>query len=79
MALAPRGGLLQFQLQRLIDELLAQPDLDPDTRISLLVHVAENPGCPDEALLAHLRYIQDWEDLPPHKTCRMPASPDAGL
>ncbi|MEN8583174.1 hypothetical protein B1A87_013000 [Arthrobacter sp. KBS0703] len=61
---APCGGLLQFQLNRLIADLLAQPDLDPDTRVSLLVHLVERPGRPEQALVAHLRDIQDPEDLP---------------
>ncbi|MFE4834616.1 hypothetical protein ACFRAU_08035 [Arthrobacter sp. NPDC056691] len=75
---APRISLLQFQLKRLIDDLLAQPDLDVETRIGLLVHVAENPGRPEHALLAHLRDLLDAEDLPPYEACRRPGSRTAG-
>ena len=64
---SPPGALLRFQLNRLIDEVLVQPGLDPDTRISLQVHAAESPGRPAHALLAHLRDILDPEDLPPYK------------
>jgi hypothetical protein len=61
-----QGGLLQFQLKRLIGELLVQGDLNPDTRASLLRHLAINPDHPELVLLAHLRDIQDPNDLPPY-------------
>jgi hypothetical protein len=32
---------------------------------SLLEHLAENPGRPELALLAHLRDVQNPDDLPP--------------
>lgn len=60
-----QGGLLQFQLTRLINEILADPDLDPEMHGSLLEHLAENPGRPELALLAHLRDVQNADDLPP--------------
>ncbi|MFE4542237.1 hypothetical protein [Arthrobacter sp. NPDC056727] len=66
MPLPPRS-LLQFQLECVIDELLALPDLDPDARDSLLDHLAVNPGRPDLALLAHIRDVQDPAELPPYK------------
>ena len=61
------GGLLQFQLRRLITGILADPDLDPDMYVSLARHLAENPGHPEQALLAHLRDVQDPDDLPPFR------------
>lgn len=64
---ADRGGLLRFQLQRLVDEILADPDLDRGVRLCLLAHMNENPGNPDVALLHHLRDVQDPEDLPPFR------------
>jgi hypothetical protein len=65
-----RGGPLQFQLKRLIGEILAEPDLDPDMGASLLHHLAGHPGHPERALLAHLRDVQDPEDLPPSRASR---------
>ena len=62
-----QGGLLQFQLTRLINEILADPDLDPEMYVSLLEHLGENPGHPELALLAHLRDVQNPDDLPPCK------------
>ena len=59
------GGLLWFQLRRLISEILADRDLEPDMYISLVGHLAENVGNPEGALLAHLRAVQDRDDLPP--------------
>ncbi|MBD1542929.1 hypothetical protein G9E11_11845 [Arthrobacter sp. IA7] len=63
-------GLLQFQLQRLIGKILADPDLDPDVYMSLTGHLAANPGHPEMALLAHLHDVQDPDDLPPYKVYR---------
>jgi hypothetical protein len=60
-----RGSLLRFQLGRLLDEILADRDLDPDVRLSLLEQVRGNPASPEVALLRHLRAIHDPEDLPP--------------
>lgn len=67
---AATGGLLQFQLRRLIDEILADPDLDPGVFDSLVRQLAEHPGNPEQALLAHLGAVQDSDDLPPFKACR---------
>lgn len=69
---AAREGLLEFQLNRLIGEILAQPGLDPDTRTSLLDHLARNPGQPGQALLAHLNGIHDPDDLPLFKPRERP-------
>ena len=62
---ATGSGLLQFQISRLIGDILADPDLDPDMYVSLAGHLAQNPGHPELALLAHLREVQDPDDLPP--------------
>jgi hypothetical protein len=67
---AVTGGLLQFQLRRLVDEILADPDLDPGIFDSLVRQLAEHPGNPEQALLAHLRAVQESDDLPPFKACR---------
>lgn len=72
---AAQGGLLQFQLRRLISQILADPDLDPDMHFSLIEHLAQSPGHPEHALLAHLRDVQDPADLPPYKARRKPAVP----
>ncbi|MBT2551423.1 hypothetical protein [Arthrobacter sp. ISL-65] len=72
---AAQGGLLQFQLRRLINEILADPDLDPDMYFSLLEHLAENPGHPEQALLVHLRDVHDPADLPPCNVRRKPEMP----
>jgi hypothetical protein len=61
------GSLLQFQLRRLIAEILADPDLDPGIYNSLMRHLAEHPRNPEQALLAHLNAVQDRDDLPPFK------------
>jgi hypothetical protein len=45
--------------------------------VSLLGHLAENPGHPELALLAHLSDVQDPDDLPPYKAHRKPAIPPA--
>jgi hypothetical protein len=65
---AGQGGLLQFQLRRLISGILTDPALDPDMYVSLLGHLAKNPGRPEQALLAHLRDVQSADDLSPWKT-----------
>jgi hypothetical protein len=64
------GRLLQFQLKQLIRGILAQQDLDPGIRMVLLRHLSQNPGHPEHALLAHLRAVQEPEDLPPFRACR---------
>jgi hypothetical protein len=66
------GALLRFQLNRLVGEIMADPDLDPDLYLSLLGHVAKNHGHPEQALLAHLADVQDPEDLPPFKASKQP-------
>ena len=67
---AARGGLLQFQLRRLVDEVLADPGLDPGIFDSLVRQLAQHPRNPEQALLAHLRAVQESDDLPPFKACR---------
>jgi hypothetical protein len=44
-------------------------------RLALLRHLSLNPG---QALLAHLRDVQDPEDLPPFKACRKPTMQPSG-
>jgi hypothetical protein len=46
---------------RLIGEILGDENLDPTTRLSLLRHISEHPGHPEQAMLAHLHEIQDGE------------------
>jgi hypothetical protein len=67
-----RGGLLQFQLRRLIGEILAQTDLDPNMRASLLRHLALHPEDPGQALFSHLHDVQAPDDLPPFTGDRKP-------
>ncbi|WP_395405659.1 hypothetical protein ACHMXB_22305 (plasmid) [Arthrobacter sp. UC242_113] len=73
---AARRTLLQFQLGRLIDEILTQTDLEPLVRASLLQHLGAYPEDPGLALLAHLHNVQDPENLPPFQaqTCRKPTT-----
>jgi hypothetical protein len=71
------GGLLQFQLKQLIHGILAQQNLDSGIRLALLRHLSQNPGQPGQALLAHLRDVQDPEDLPPFKR-RKPTMQSSG-
>ncbi|MFE4834775.1 hypothetical protein ACFRAU_08835 [Arthrobacter sp. NPDC056691] len=56
---APRGGILQRQLMRLIGEILGDEGLDPETRLSLLRNISEHPGHPERAMLAHLHEMKD--------------------
>ena len=56
---APQGGILHRQLMRLIGEILGDDDLNPEIRLSLLRHISEHPGHPEQAMLAHLHEIQD--------------------
>jgi hypothetical protein len=44
---------------------------------SLLELLAQNPGHPELALLAHLRNVPNPADLPPYKAHRKPAIPPA--
>lgn len=44
---------------RLIGEILGDDDLNPEIRLSLLRHISEHPGHPEQAMLAHLHEIQD--------------------
>jgi hypothetical protein len=44
---------------RLIGEILGDENLDSATRLSLLRHISEHPGRPEQAMLAHLHEIQD--------------------
>jgi hypothetical protein len=57
------GGLLQFQLRRLIAEILAQADLEPHIRASLLRNTALNPENPGLALLDHLHDVHTPDNL----------------
>ncbi|MFE4835286.1 hypothetical protein ACFRAU_11480 [Arthrobacter sp. NPDC056691] len=66
------GELLRFQLERLIVEILAAPDLDPSMYVSLIGRLTEYPGHPEQALLAHLGDVQGPEDLPPYKAGKRP-------
>lgn len=56
---APQGGILQRQLMRLIGEILGDEGLTPEVRMSLLRHISEHPGHPEQAMLAHLYEVQD--------------------
>jgi hypothetical protein len=75
---AGAGELMQFQLKQLIRGILAQQDLDPGIRMALLGHLSQNPGHPEQALLAHLREVQDPKDLPPFKARREPTMQASG-
>jgi hypothetical protein len=55
----PQGGILQRQLMRLIGEILGDEGLNPEIRLSLLRHISEHPGHPEQAMLAHLHEIQE--------------------
>jgi hypothetical protein len=59
------GERLRFQLRLLVNEILADQDLHPDTQSSLLRHLAGHPGRPAAALLAHLREVLDPDELVP--------------
>jgi hypothetical protein len=60
---APVGGIIRRQVLRLIGEVLADPDIEEEVRSGLLRHLAEHPGDPELALLAHLNDWQDREDI----------------
>lgn len=55
----PQGGILQRQLMRLIGEILGDEGLNSEIRLSLLRHISEHPGHPEQAMLAHLHEIQE--------------------
>jgi hypothetical protein len=42
---------------RLIGEILGDEGLNSETRLSLLRHISEHPGHPEQAMLAHLHEI----------------------
>lgn len=69
------GELLQVQLKCLILDILADPNVDPDTRLSLLRSVTSTPGHPEQALLHHLGHVQDPEDLRLYGWLPWPATP----
>ncbi|WP_395398565.1 hypothetical protein ACHMXB_12130 [Arthrobacter sp. UC242_113] len=54
---------MQFQLRRLLGEILAQTDLEPHIRASLLRHTALHPENPGLALLSHLQDVHAPDDL----------------
>lgn len=56
---ASHGGILQRQLMRLIGEILGDESLNSEVRLRLLRHIAEHPGHPEQAMLAHLHEIRD--------------------
>lgn len=56
---APQGGIMHRQLMRLMGEILGDEGLNSEIRLALLRHISEHPGHPEQAMLAHLREIQD--------------------
>ena len=46
---------LRRQIMGVISHVLADEATDTDVRMALLRHLGENPGSPEQALLAHLR------------------------
>jgi hypothetical protein len=50
---------MQRQLMRLMGDILGDEGLNSEIRLSLLRHISEHPGHPEEAMLAHLHEIQD--------------------
>jgi hypothetical protein len=57
--------MLRRQVLGIISEVLGGAATDPQVRLGLLRHMAENPGCPERALLAHLHDRQAQEDPSP--------------
>jgi hypothetical protein len=55
----PRTSVLRWQVLGIIDEVLNNADTLPEARSGLLARIQENPGRPEQALLAHL---QDREE-----------------
>jgi hypothetical protein len=53
------GWIIRRQVQCLISEVLGATGVDEEARLGLLRHLAEHPGNPEGALLAHLN---DWQD-----------------
>ncbi|MFE5837058.1 hypothetical protein [Arthrobacter sp. NPDC056493] len=49
---------LRRQIMGVISHVLADEATDTDVRMALLRHLGENPGSPEQALLAHLRDCQ---------------------
>lgn len=45
---------LRRQIMGVISHVLADEATDTDVRMALLRHLGENPGSPEQALLAHL-------------------------
>jgi hypothetical protein len=60
---ASGGGIIRRQVLRLIREVLAEPDIEEEARSGLLRHLAQHPGDPELALLAHL---SDWQHREDH-------------
>lgn len=46
---------LRRQIMGVISHVLIDEATDMDVRMALLRHLGENPGSPEQALLAHLR------------------------
>jgi hypothetical protein len=57
--------MLRRQVLGIISEVLGGSVTDPLVRLGLLQRMAENPGCPERALLAHLYDRQAQEEPPP--------------
>jgi hypothetical protein len=56
----PSGGwIIRRQVRCLIGDLLGDAGVDEQVRLALLRHLAEHPGDPERALLAH---VSDWHD-----------------
>jgi hypothetical protein len=66
MTQSPDDSILRRQVLDVIVHVLSATATDPDARVSLLQHLAGNPGSPEMALLAHLtdRYDADDADSP---------------
>jgi hypothetical protein len=56
--------MLRRQVWGIISEVLGESATQPQVRLGLLRHIAENPGCPERALLAHLHDRRGQEDPP---------------
>lgn len=52
---APEHWTVRRQVMDVIVDVLSAVATGPDVRTSLLRHLEENPGNPEQALLAHLR------------------------
>jgi hypothetical protein len=60
---ASGGGIIHRHVLRLIRQVLADPDIKGEARSGLLRQLAEHPGDPELALLAHL---SDWQHREDH-------------